>query len=74
LPALSRNSPVLLGNNIPLQQIGIMKHHRQFGARQIGLFLVSAEAGRRLAEQKGATELHITIAGIGAPKKVVAAL
>jgi hypothetical protein len=34
--ALSRNSPVLLGKNIPLQQIGIMKHHRQFGARQIG--------------------------------------
>jgi hypothetical protein len=26
----------LLGKSIPLQQISIMKHHRQFGARQIG--------------------------------------
>jgi peptide/nickel transport system substrate-binding protein len=34
--ALARISPVLLGKNSPLQQIGIWKHHRQFGVRQIG--------------------------------------
>jgi hypothetical protein len=34
--ALTRTSPVALGKNIPLQRIGILKRHRQFGAHQTG--------------------------------------